>query len=96
MPRALVGKLRHAEHLRPERAANGVEKVGERNVCRTLAGRAAGSAGETEGVEVVAGGGGEVSVGGGHIVSSVALLSPRQFMGLNAIYLIRLGAQGVV
>ena len=41
MPRAQVGQLADAEHLRLERRADGVEQVAERPVARPLAGRAA-------------------------------------------------------
>ena len=44
MARALVGEFADAEHLRPERRADGVQQVGERPVARPLPGRAAGRA----------------------------------------------------
>ena len=40
--RALLGKLADAEHLGPERAADGVKQVGQRRVVRSLSSRAAG------------------------------------------------------
>ena len=66
MSGALVRKLGHAERLRSERATHYVKKIGERNVCRTLTRRAAVGAGQSQGIEVVAGVEGEVSVGDGH------------------------------
>ncbi len=51
--RALVCEFGYAEHLGPESAAYRVQKVGERDIGGTLAGRAAGSAGQSQGAKVV-------------------------------------------
>ena len=40
--RALLGKLAYAEHLGPERSADGVQQVGQGRIVRPLSGRAAG------------------------------------------------------